>query len=56
MAHARLGDLLQARTWFEKASQWQEELPDRNEWLERLRAEAKELLGIAQQDQPPVDS
>jgi eukaryotic-like serine/threonine-protein kinase len=56
MAHARLGDLLQARTWFEKASQWQEELPDRNEWLERLRAEAKELLRIAPQDEPPVDS
>jgi tetratricopeptide (TPR) repeat protein len=56
MAHARRGDLPQARTWFEKASQWQEELPDRNEWLERIRAEAKALLEIAQQDEPPVDS
>jgi hypothetical protein len=56
MAHARRGDLREARTWFNKASQWQEELPQRNEWLERVRAEAKAVLRIAQQDEPPIDS
>ena len=56
MAHARRGDLQEARNWFNKALQWQEELPERNEWLQRVRAEAKELLAIAEQDEPPIDS
>jgi serine/threonine protein kinase/tetratricopeptide (TPR) repeat protein len=50
MAHARRGDLPQARIWFDRVAQWREEHPDRNEWLERLRAEAKGLLGIEKKD------
>jgi tetratricopeptide (TPR) repeat protein len=52
MAHARRGDLPQARTWFDKSAQWREEHPERNEWLERLRGEAKGLLGITKKDEP----
>jgi tetratricopeptide (TPR) repeat protein len=50
MVHARRGDLPQARAWFDKATQWREECPECAEWLERLLAEAKGLLGIAKKD------
>jgi serine/threonine protein kinase len=55
MAHARRahqGDLPQARTWFDKAAQWREEHPERNEWLQRLRAEAAKLLGLPEPASP----
>jgi eukaryotic-like serine/threonine-protein kinase len=51
MAHARRENLPQARTWFDKADQWREEHPERNEWLERVRAEATALLGITKKDE-----
>jgi serine/threonine protein kinase/tetratricopeptide (TPR) repeat protein len=44
MTYARRGDLAQARAWFDKAAQWREEHPERNEWIGRLRAEAAQLL------------
>jgi serine/threonine protein kinase/tetratricopeptide (TPR) repeat protein len=55
MAHARRahrGDLPQARTWFDKAAQWREEHPERNEWLQGLRAEAAKLLGLPEPASP----
>jgi tetratricopeptide (TPR) repeat protein len=52
MAYARRGDLAQARIWFNKAAQSRENLPDRIEWLERLRAEARGMLEVTKKDGP----
>jgi tetratricopeptide (TPR) repeat protein len=46
MAHWRLGDREQARTWYDKAVAWMDKhMPDNDE-LKRFRAEAAELLGV----------
>jgi tetratricopeptide (TPR) repeat protein len=48
MAHWQLGNKEEARRWYDKAVEWMSEnMPD-NEELLRFRAEAVELLGIAE--------
>jgi tetratricopeptide (TPR) repeat protein len=46
MAHWRLGDREQARTWYDKAVTWMDKHMPQNEELIRFRAEAAALLGI----------
>jgi hypothetical protein len=46
MAHWRLGDKPQARSWYGKAVSWMEKNQPRNEELMRFRAEAAALLGV----------
>jgi len=46
MAHSRLGNKDQARTWFDKAVSWMENNKPKDEELARYRAEAAELLGL----------
>jgi tetratricopeptide (TPR) repeat protein len=45
MAYARLGDAMQARSWFDRSVSWAEEHPARKIELQRLRAETEEVLG-----------
>jgi hypothetical protein len=42
MAHAKLGLKEEARKWYDEAAK----APDKEEELQRLRAEAAQLLGI----------
>jgi tetratricopeptide (TPR) repeat protein len=44
MAHARLGDHDQARTWFDRAVQWMDKHRPHNGELRQFRAEAEDLL------------
>ena len=53
MAHWQLGHKDEARTWYDKAVEWMEKNEPKNEELLRFRAEAAELLGIAE---PKADS
>jgi Flp pilus assembly protein TadD len=46
MAHWRLGDQEQARTWYCQAVAWMEKERPMDETLVRFRAETEELLGI----------
>ena len=48
MAHWHLGEKDKARTWFDKAVQWMDKGLPENTDLKRFRAEAAELLGIAE--------
>ena len=54
MAHWQLGDQDDARSWYDKAVERMEKWMDKNkpqdEKLRRFRAEAEELLGIADED------
>jgi serine/threonine-protein kinase len=47
MAHWRLGDFNEARTYFDRGQQWMDKHQPRNEELRRLRAEAKATLAEA---------
>jgi tetratricopeptide (TPR) repeat protein len=49
MAHEQLGQMEQARRWYDQAVQWMEKHQPKNEELGRLRAEAATLPGIARQ-------
>jgi Flp pilus assembly protein TadD len=44
MAYWRLGDLNQARTWFDRAVQWMDRHMPHDEELRRFRAEAQAML------------
>jgi serine/threonine protein kinase/predicted Zn-dependent protease len=46
MAHCRLGEKIQSRTWYDRAAQWMEKNQSQDEELRRFRAEAAELLEI----------
>jgi serine/threonine protein kinase len=46
MAHWRLGNKNQARSWYAKAVDWMDKRESRNEELLRYRAEAAELLNV----------
>jgi Flp pilus assembly protein TadD/serine/threonine protein kinase len=46
MAHWKLGEKEEARTWFDRAVQWMDKNQPGNEELGRFRAEAAELLGM----------
>jgi tetratricopeptide (TPR) repeat protein/serine/threonine protein kinase len=46
MAHWRLGDKEEARKWFDQAVEWMDKQQPKNEELDRLRAEAAELLNV----------
>jgi len=46
MAHWRLGEKETARKWFDKAVLWMEKNASQNGELQRLPAEAGELLGM----------
>ena len=50
LAYARHGDRPQARTWYDRAVQWMDKNQPNDEDLRRFRAEAAELLKIA--DEP----
>jgi Flp pilus assembly protein TadD len=57
MAHERLGDKKQARTWYDQAVAWMDQHKPKDEELLRFRAEAAALLGVketapAQGDRP----
>jgi tetratricopeptide (TPR) repeat protein/serine/threonine protein kinase len=52
MAHWRLGDKEQARKWYDQAVQWMEKNKPQDEELHRFRAEAAELLQLAE---PPKE-
>jgi serine/threonine-protein kinase len=45
MAHWRLGDRDEARTWFDRAVQWMDSHKPNDEQLRRFRAEAEDVLG-----------
>jgi tetratricopeptide (TPR) repeat protein len=46
MAHWQLGEKDKARAWYDRAVQWMDKSPPKNEELRRFRAEAAELLGL----------
>jgi len=46
MAHWRLGDKAQARSWYDKAVPWMEKNQPKNAELIRFRTEAAALLGV----------
>jgi tetratricopeptide (TPR) repeat protein len=46
MIHGRLGEIEQARKWYDQALQWMEQNDPDNGELKNLRTEAAELLGI----------
>jgi tetratricopeptide (TPR) repeat protein len=46
MAHERLGDRKQARTWYDKAIQWMDTHSHRRQANLRYREEAEQILGI----------
>jgi serine/threonine protein kinase len=46
MAHWKLGDKPQARSWFDQSVAWMEKNAPKNEELMRFRTEAEELMGI----------
>jgi tetratricopeptide (TPR) repeat protein/serine/threonine protein kinase len=46
MAHWKLGEKEEARTWFDRAVQWMDKNQPKNDELGRFRAEAAQLLGI----------
>jgi Tfp pilus assembly protein PilF len=48
MCHWQLGEKDEARKWYEKATQWTEKNQPKNVELRRFRAEAEELLRIAE--------
>ncbi|MEX0613939.1 MAG: tetratricopeptide repeat protein, partial [Pirellulales bacterium] len=52
MAYWQLGNKDQARQWFDKATEWMDKNASKNEELLRFRAEATELLGIAEPQSP----
>jgi tetratricopeptide (TPR) repeat protein len=47
MAHCRLNDKAEARKWYDKAVEWMDKNAPEDEGLRRFRAEASELLGVA---------
>ena len=47
MAHWRLGDKTQARSWYDKAVQWMEKNQPKEEELNRFRTEAAALLEVS---------
>ncbi len=47
MAHRRLGDKDQARSWYDKAVEWMEKKKSQDAELRQFRAEAAEVLGVA---------
>jgi tetratricopeptide (TPR) repeat protein/serine/threonine protein kinase len=46
MAHWQLGHKDEARQWYDRAVEWMEKNPPKNEELKRFRTEAAELLGV----------
>ena len=52
MAHGRLGNEHDAQKWYGQAVEWMEKNDPDDESLRRLRAEAAELLGIAEPISP----
>src|SRR5262249_46331232 len=46
MAYWKLGDKIQARTWYDQSVAWMEKNAPKNEELKRFRSEAEELMGI----------
>jgi hypothetical protein len=46
MAHERLGNRKQARTWYDKAIQWMDTHSHRRQANLRYREEAEQILGI----------
>jgi tetratricopeptide (TPR) repeat protein len=49
MAHRRLGDRDEARTWFDRAVRWMDRYKPRDDELRRFRAEAEALLAEARE-------
>jgi superkiller protein 3 len=52
MSHWQLGHKEEARMWFDKAVEWTDKNQPKNEELIRFRAEAAELLGITETQDP----
>jgi len=46
MTHHQLGQAEQARQWYDRAVEWIEENTPEDDYLNRIRAEAQELLGL----------
>jgi serine/threonine protein kinase/tetratricopeptide (TPR) repeat protein len=55
MTHQRLGDIREAREWYDKAVVWMDKNKPKDEMgeLRRIRAEAAKLLGVADAASPP---
>jgi WD40 repeat protein/serine/threonine protein kinase/tetratricopeptide (TPR) repeat protein len=49
MAHWQMGQKSEARKWYDQAVQWMDKTQPKNVELNRIRAEAEELLGIKAQ-------
>ncbi|MCE9524935.1 MAG: tetratricopeptide repeat protein [Planctomycetales bacterium] len=47
MAHWQLGNKVEARKWYDDAVKWMDKYLPKNEELQRFRAEAEELMGVA---------
>ena len=45
MTHWQLGQKQDAREWFDKTDNWINEHPNKDPYLSRVRAEARELMG-----------
>jgi Flp pilus assembly protein TadD len=57
MSHWQLNDKGEARQWHSRAIEWLRSQTEISQDLDGLRAEAEELMGIAESDKPlPVDS
>jgi tetratricopeptide (TPR) repeat protein len=54
MSHARLGNVDEARRWYDKAGSWMDKNKTNDERLQGFRAEAEELLGIKHQGEPEL--
>jgi Flp pilus assembly protein TadD len=55
MAHWQLKNQDEARRWYDKAVAWVDKNQPKDEELLRFRAEAAQLLGVAEQLPPPVE-
>ena len=52
MAHWQQGNQDEARQWYQRAVEWMELKKLNDEELLRFRAEAEQLMGISEADQP----
>jgi hypothetical protein len=48
MTHWQLGDKEKAQTWYDQAAEWMDKNQQGNEELRRFRAEAAQLMKIAE--------
>jgi serine/threonine protein kinase len=56
IAHKKLGQEEEARSWYDQAARWMDQRGSRDEELLRLRAEVAALLGLPKQARPSTKS